>query len=262
MKYIFPLIILFVAIPAWSQTATDNSYQVGAVIYYQQSAEYRALAYQAFNTARAQIEQDKKLSKKLPKQERKKPKAVVVDIDETVLDNSPFLAKEAKYNIPFTIDEFYEWKRTLLAQPVPGALDFLIYAESKGFEVFYVSNVPNSFMKVTIAGLQRYNFPFADEEHIRLITDVSSKEPRRVAIAETHRIVLLIGDNLNDLSLAFENVSNKERMKTVDDRKNEFGARFIVLPNAVYGAWENNLYKGKSSEAEKKEARANALESY
>src|SRR6476620_4169989 len=80
--------------------AADLSYQIGAIIYQQKSAEYRALAYQAFNLARWQLDADfeKKNVKKLLKAERKRPRAIIVDIDETVLDNSPANAYGAKNN--------------------------------------------------------------------------------------------------------------------------------------------------------------------
>src|SRR5262245_8690291 len=67
----------------------NNDYQLGATLFMQKAAEYRALCFQAFNWARRTLEDDEKTSKKLPKAQRKMPRAVVVDIDETVLDNSP-----------------------------------------------------------------------------------------------------------------------------------------------------------------------------
>src|SRR6187551_219873 len=70
---------------ASAQTASDYEYQVGAVLFMQKSAEYRALAYQAFNLARWQLDADldKENVKKLPREERDRPRAIVVDIDET-----------------------------------------------------------------------------------------------------------------------------------------------------------------------------------
>src|SRR5437016_2303676 len=83
----------------------NNEYQVGAILYMQKAGEYRALAYQAYNIARLQLDSDfdKKNLKKLPKDEQKKPRAVMVDIDETVLDNSPANAYSVKNRLPFNI---------------------------------------------------------------------------------------------------------------------------------------------------------------
>lgn len=244
-------------------SAIDNSYQIGAILFHQKAAEYRALTYQAFNLAQMRLDLDKKLSKKLTKAERKKPRAIVVDADETVLDNSPFQAKVAKENKPFSINEFFEWKKTGKSKAVPGSLEFLNYAKQQGFDIFYVSNVPNSFKEVTIAGLKNLGFPDAKDENVMLITDSSSKEPRRQKIAETHRIVMLIGDNLNDLSVAFESKSIAERFSEVDKSKDLWGTKFIVIPNAMYGAWENAIYENQRlTEEQKKQKRIESLNLY
>lgn len=241
----------------------DNEYQIGAMLFHQKAAEYRALVYQAFNLAKMRLDADKKEIKKLPKAERKKPRAIIVDADETVLDNSPYMAKLAKENKPFSIQEFFEWKESGKSKAVPGAVEFLNYAKQKGVEIFYVSNVPNSFKVVTIENLKQNGFPDAKPENVMLITDSSSKEPRRQKVAETHRIVMLIGDSLNDLSVAFEGKTVADRFAEVEKAKEMFGTKFIVIPNVMYGAWESAVYEGRRlDEAQKKEKRANALETY
>lgn len=244
-------------------TTVENEYQVGAVLFQQKAAEYRALTYQAFNLAQMQLDADKKLSKRLPRSERKKPRAIVIDIDETALDNSPAQAKLIKENEAFTIESFFDWKKAMKAKPVPGALEFLKYAKSKGIDIYYVSNVPNSFKEVTIEGLKLLGFPDADGEHVMLITDKSSKEPRRQKVAETHRIVMLIGDSLNDLSVVFEGKSVEDRFAEVDKARQLWGTKYIVIPNPTYGAWESAIYEGKRlSDIEKKAKRHEALETY
>src|SRR4051812_5915046 len=82
---------------AMVQTGADNEYQAGATLYMQKAAEYRALAYQAFNLAHWQLDADLagKNKSDIPKADRRRPRAVMVDIDETMLDNSPAQA----YNI-------------------------------------------------------------------------------------------------------------------------------------------------------------------
>ena len=92
----------------------------------QKAAEYRALTYQAFNIARMQLDADfdKKNLKKLPKAERKMPRAVVVDIDETVLDNSPAQASNIKNRLPFDLKNWYAWGEMRKAKAIPGAVDF------------------------------------------------------------------------------------------------------------------------------------------
>ena len=104
------------------QATADNEYQVGATLYMQKAGEYRALAYQAFNLARWQLDADldKKNVKKLPKAEQKKPRAVMVDIDETVLDNSPAQAYNIKNRQAFALKDWYAWGEMRKAKAIPG----------------------------------------------------------------------------------------------------------------------------------------------
>jgi 5'-nucleotidase (lipoprotein e(P4) family) len=241
-------------------------YQIGAILYQQKSGEYRALAYQAFNLARLRLDQDldKKYLKQLPKAERKRPRAIVVDIDETVLDNSPSNAYMAKNNLPFNVKDWYAWGEMRKAKPVPGAVEFLNYAVSKGVKIFYISNRDEVQKQATIDNLRNagFNDVSADNVQLRQVVTISTKEPRRTAVAEKYRIVMLMGDNLDDFSDMFEAKSMSDRFAAVEKNRDLFGKRFIVLPNAMYGTWESAIYEYKRglSETQKAEIRANALE--
>jgi len=251
-----------------AQTASivaDNEYQVGAVLFMQKAAEFRALAYQAFNLGRWQLDADfdKKNIKTLPKAERKMMRAVVVDVDETVLDNSPHQAELIKNRMPFTNTVWTAWVNRRQAKPIPGAVEFLKYANSKGVRVFYVSNRNEAEKQGTIDNLKAVGFPDVSDETVLVRTTESGKEPRRQSIAAKHRIVLLMGDNLNDFSNVFERKSVADRFSEVDRVKDLWGKRFIVLPNAMYGDWESAIYEyGRLSEVEKTQKRLSALESY
>lgn len=241
----------------------DNEYQVGAVLYMQKAGEYRALAYQAFNLARWQLDADldKKNAKKIPRAERNKPRAVMVDIDETVLDNSPPQAYAIKNRLPFNLKDWYAWGEMRKAKAIPGAVDFLNYADSKGVRVFFVSNRDEVQKQATIDNLKNVGFTNISSENVLLHTDTSSKEPRRQKILAKYRIVFFMGDNLDDHSNVFEKRSIADRFAEVDKAKDLFGKRYILLPNAIYGTWENAIYDYKNlPEAQKAEKRANALE--
>lgn len=245
-----------------AQAKADNEYQVAATLYMQKAGEYRALAYQAFNWAQATLDADEKTKKKLPKAERKKPRAVVVDIDETVLDNSPAQAYLIKNREPFsTTGNWYPWGEMRKAKAIPGAVDFLNYAHQKGIKVFYVSNRDEVQKQATIDNLIKVGFPDATAETVQLRQTESSKEARRQAISQKYRIVILVGDNLDDLSNVFEKKSVPDRFAEVDKARALFGSKFIVLPNAMYGTWENAIYEyGRLTEAQKAEKRVNSLE--
>src|SRR5207253_751537 len=82
-----------------------------------------------------------------------------------------------------------------------------------------------------------------DNAHLLLRQTTSGKEPRRQQVLAGHEIVMLIGDNLADLSSLFDKKPMDERLKNTDISAGEFGNRFIVIPNPVYGDWEGSLYK-------------------
>lgn len=238
-------------------------YQVAAILFQQKAAEYRALSYQGFNLARWQLDADldKKNVKKLPKAERKRPRAIVVDIDETVLDNSPAQAYSVKNHLPFNLQDWYKWGDMRKAKALPGSVDFLNYAVSKGVKVFYISNRDEVQKQVTIDNLKNVGLADISAENVMLRTSGSGKEPRRKTVSDKYRIVLLMGDNLDDFSDVFERKSAADRFAEADKIKELWGKRFIVLPNAMYGTWENAIYEyGRLSEAQKAEKRANALE--
>lgn len=250
---------------AVQQGTANNEYQVGGVLFMQHAGEYRALAYQAFNFAHWQLDADfnKKNLKKLPKALRKMPRAVVVDVDETVLDNSPQQAFSIKKHLPFTPAIFTEWVNLRKAKAIPGAVDFLNYAHQKGVKVFYVTNRNASEKQGTIDNLRAVGFPDATEETVQVRADTSSKEVRRLAISSKYRIVLLMGDNLNDFSNIFEKQSVAERFGQVDKSREMFGKKFIVLPNVMYGDWESAIYEYKSSsDSEKTMKRNEALQGF
>ena len=236
---------------------SNNNHLINAVLYQQTAAEYRALCYQAFNLAHLQLDRSLRIMDLMKQQ------AIVVDIDETVLDNSPYEAKCILDNILYP-EYWDEWMNESSAKPVPGALEFLNYAESKGIEVFYITNRKEKYREQTLKNLQNTGFPFATNDHLLLRTDSSSKKARRDKVSETHTIIMLIGDNLNDFSEIFEKKSIPERFELTDKMQKEFGTRFIVLPNVMYGEWEGALYDYdySKSTAEKSEVRHEKLKSF
>ena len=234
-------------------TVSRNEYTMAALNWMQISGEYRALCYQAFNVARMTL--DVELSKK----PAKKP-AVVVDIDETVLDNSPYQARQIANGEQYPVG-WQSWTDEAKAMAVPGAKEFLNYAVSKGADVFYITNRRPSEAPGTLNNLRSLGFPQADTLHIMFREAESNKEARRRKVSETHSILVLCGDNLNDLSDAYDGRLNPERNQRVDQMKNEWGHRFIVLPNPLYGDWDGAMfnYNFNLSDAAKDSARKAVL---
>lgn len=222
------------------KTIPNKEHTIQALLWQQNAAEYKALTYQAYNLAQFQLD------KILAENDFLKPLAIVTDIDETVLDNSPYSGKQVELDENYSSLRWAEWVKKIKAKEIPGALSFFNYAKSKGVEVFYISNRSATQTKETIENLKLYDFPFADETHVMLKTSSSEKETRRNNVRKTHEIVLFLGDNLSDFSSVFENHSTAQRNKSADSLKVLFGKKYIVFPNPIYGDWETKgILEGK-----------------
>jgi 5'-nucleotidase (lipoprotein e(P4) family) len=246
------------------QTSVDNEYQTGAILWTQSSAEYRALAYQTFVLARLRLDENLRNRELRGSARRSAPRAaLIVDADETVLDNTRFQAELVLRNLPYDPQAWRAWCQRSEAGAVPGAVDFLTYASRRGVRVFYITNRREAEKAGTIANLQKLGFPNVSDETVmeREEGAPASKESRRQKVAARYRILLLVGDNLNDFSDHFSGKSIAERAAQVDRERAEFGTRFIVVPNPMYGDWENAVYENKSglTDAEKRAYRRMAL---
>ncbi len=235
---------------------SPNEHLVMATLYTQTAAESRALCYQAFQLARLRLDE-------ALKQKSAKTPAIVTDIDETLLDNSPYEAYCILSGKSYPT-RWKEWVHLAKAKPVPGAREFLTYADQKGVDIFYISNRKQALLQSTMKNLKEAGFPQVREAHILLRTTTSSKETRRQAVAATHEILLLLGDNLNDFAQVFEHKSVDRRFALADSLRQLFGRKFIVLPNPMYGEWEGALYDyhWRMSARQKNEARKKALKGF
>jgi len=237
----------------------DNEYQVGAILWTQSSGEKAALAYQAFALARMTLDRDLRMNRR-----GRIKRAVIVDVDETIIDNSRFQAMLVKNHQAYSGKLWTEWVNRAEATALPGAVEFLRYANSRGVRVFYITNRKDIEREGTATNLKKLGFPNVNIETLLIRTDPnsSSKEPRRQTVGAKYHVVLLMGDNLNDFAEVFENSKTVvSRLSAVEQNKNQFGAHFIVLPNPMYGDWENAIYdyNNKLNEAEKNARRKASL---
>lgn len=241
-----------------------------ATLWVQTSAEYRATAWQAYAAAResllraladpswtAAVEQEGRDFAGLPP-------AVVLDVDETVLDNTPFQARMILDGATFDPQAWTVWVDEAAAPPVPGAREFLRLVDSLGVAAFYVTNRDEAHEAATRRNLEGAGLP-VDPEVDTVLTRgeregwTSDKSSRREAVAERYRIVLVIGDDFNDFVAARLPRADRERL--ADRYRDRWGERWIVLPNPNYGSWEGALYPpGDRSDDEEARLRLEALE--
>jgi 5'-nucleotidase (lipoprotein e(P4) family) len=228
-----------------------------AAIYQQKASEYKALTLQAYNIAYQRLDA-------ATAQPTTKPFAVVTDVDETVLDNSPYNVHQALLRNTYNDTSWTHWTSLADADTVPGALSFFKYAASKNVEVYYITNRSSAEQKSTINNLKKWNFPYADEAHVLTKTTTSSKDARRAQVAADHNVLLWFGDNLGDFEGLFDHQSSEKRDSLVTQQAADFGKRFIVLPNAMYGEWQNALihYNYKASNKAKADSIIHVLKNY
>ena len=242
-----------------SEVKNSNEYKVQAQVWTQNSAEYRALCFQAFNTAKIYIDSFLSSEKKYDR-----PLAIITDVDETVLDNSPYDGKLILEDVSYDRESWVEWGNLEIAEAIPGSLEFLTYAYEKGIKVFYVSNRYSEQLESTVNNLKKLGFPNVSKSTVLLRSDSRSKSERRNSISSRHEVIMLIGDNLSDFNDEFEVKISEERINYTNQMRENFGTKLIVLPNPNYGDWESNgLFGGESFDnIEKDSIRKSNIKSY
>ncbi|MDQ0418862.1 5'-nucleotidase (lipoprotein e(P4) family) [Croceifilum oryzae] len=231
--------------------------QVMADVWFQTAGESKALYYQGYNIGKM------KLDEALKKKTQKKP-AIVLDLDETVLDNSPYQAMTAKEGkgYPYKWDD---WIQAAKAEALPGAVSFLQYANEKGVSIYYISNrKQKNQLEATVKNLKNLGIPQADADHVLLQGEnEKGKDERRKKVTAEREIVLFFGDNLSDFQ-AFDQKNVKDRNQAVESVRSSFGEKFIVFPNPMYGDWESAVYQydSKKSDADKDKARKDAMHTF
>jgi acid phosphatase len=233
-----------------------------STLYVQTAAEYGALTQQVFRSARQQMQRALEDASwtAFPAQEsaagyRDQPPAVVVDVDETVLDNSPYQARLIADGESYATETWHAWAREERAEGIPGAVRFARAADAAGVTVIYLTNRDAAIEAATRRNLEALGFPFPEDGRDVILTQGEEpgweeKEPRREAVADDFRILLLLGDNLGDFVAGVDRAPEARR-RLAARYADYWGRRWFVLPNPQYGSWEGALYEydyGLSSE--------------
>lgn len=211
------------------------------LLWMRTSAEYRALAYQGYNVAMNAV----KMAVTDPSHQRK-PLAIVLDADETVVDNTKLMGESivngnGRFDAPWWRQAVHQGK----SQAMPGAVEFLNEVHKQGVEIFYVSNryAPVN-LDVTIQNFKELGFPSVDKDHVLLFEKDSDKQPRFDMIAKKYYVIVYMGDNAGDFPIGTKGKTLAERNAIIDAHKEDFGTTFVVFPNPAYGSWVSALAKG------------------
>lgn len=181
------------------------------------------------------------------------PPAVILDIDETCVDNILYAVDSIRTGQFHTTARFAAFVRSGRVAAVPGAREFLEAAHSRGVAIFYITNQRHDIEEPTRANLVKLGFPVdVSRDSVLTVGERpewnSDKESRRAHVAATHRVLLVFGDDFNDFVTAAEK-SVEERDALYEANIHMFGTKWFVLPNPVYGSWERAIVgRGRTPE--------------
>jgi len=242
--------------------ATDDN--LNAVLWVQRAAEYGAATITVYRAAADHL--DAALAEKhwdaLVPGERDNagktaalPPAVIMDVDETVLDNSPYQARLVRDGKEYDEVTWDQWVAEKKAKPVPGVVDFAKAAAAKGVTILYLSNRAEHLQAATLANLRDAGLPVADDSvFLGLGTFVegceqngSEKNCRRQLAGRKYRVLMQFGDQLGDFVEIVANTP-EGRAALLDEHRDWFGERWWMLPNPTYGSWEPALFNNAWSE--------------
>lgn len=263
-KIVFAILSLFLV-----SCATGNN-SLNATLWMQTAAEYRAITTAVYQSAADRLKEalkdpswsaDPNQMQHKGKYE-KLPPAIVLDIDETVLDNSPFQARMILDDTGFDPQQWDLWLSKAEARAIPGAVDFLQAAKKMGVEIIYITNrtckarIGNLYTcpqeQDTLLNLKKCGFPAIQNNDTILLQNeqpgwTSEKQSRRDLIAGKYRILMMFGDDLGDfLPNVKHNVTPEIRDRQVKKYQAYWGRKWFVLPNPDYGSWLGILNEPKT----------------
>ncbi len=244
--------------------AENNNFN--SLLWMQASAEYKANTIQAYRTALRNIDAALGDHKWTAAKEQvgdcsSLPPAIVMDIDETVLDNSRYMGKMVLEGGEWSAVTWNEWVAQQSATAVAGAVEFINAMKDKHVRVIFISNreckrgdksLAGSCQEAgTIENLEKVGVAGVLPEDVLLMGEqdgwTSEKKSRREYVSKKYRIVMLFGDDLGDfLPDVKSNITPEERDRLVGEYKNNWGRKWFMLPNPTYGSWINILRDPKS----------------
>jgi acid phosphatase len=230
--------------PAAPPPCRPGDAAISSTLWEQTAAEYLAITREVYGTARRNIDAalaDPSWSAldSPPPPAAGKP-AVILDVDETVLDTSSFQGDQIKSGTGYNEDRWHAFALGSAAVPIDAARDFLNEAERRGVAIFYVTNRKESEGEALARWLGSNGYP-AGTRLMR--ADTTDKTPRRISVGSQYRVIMLFGDDLNDFAAA-NSLSVADRAALVRANADRWGKSWYILPNPTYDSWERALVAG------------------
>jgi 5'-nucleotidase (lipoprotein e(P4) family) len=241
------------ASPQNTTPADDN---LNAVAWTQTALEHDLIYLQTYRDAQMQLlgaMKDKDWDA-LPKDDRIAPykglkPAVILDIDETALDNSPYQARLIRSGGEYNEADWAAWCKEERARALPGAVAFTQFAAKHGIAVIYISNRSQDLDTATIDNLRNVGFPVSGPQAFLGLGTVlrgcdqvgTEKNCRRQLVSQHYRVLMQFGDQLGDFASVLAN-TDAGRAQAIAPYMAWIGTRWFVLPNPTYGSWEPALF--------------------
>lgn len=247
--------------------AKDSSLRhedLDAILWVQTSGEYQAITRQTYRLAQlslkdaladpewtASLEQQKLADEDEIELAELKP-AVILDVDETVLNNSSYQVGLIDTESEYSRDGWKTYVEQKKSTPIAGAVEFVQACRDSGVQVLFVTNreheVEGSTRENLItAGLMVESDPDIVLSKYEKEEWKSDKISRRTELAKKYRLLLLVGDDLHDFASTGYHPTSEARSELVEKHPDWWGKKWIVLPNPNYGGWEQCLYDWKNS---------------
>ncbi|HVX80565.1 MAG TPA: HAD family acid phosphatase [Devosiaceae bacterium] len=255
------------AAPAAGEPQNDD---LDAVLWDQTSVEAKASSIGAYTLARFRLNQallDRRWTaaeEQVGQRYRRLPPAIILDVDDTVLNTSAYQAWTVTAGTSFTDKTWDDYVKAEKDVPIAGAVDFLKYAARRGVTIFYVTNRTAGQEAPTVEEMKKFGFPMGNGRVDTFLAVgekpdwKSAKGTRRAYIAQHYRIVLLIGDNMGDFTDKYKG-SLSERDAVYEADMKHWGHDWIQIANPTYGSFQSAPFANdysKSADEQRKEIKA------
>jgi 5'-nucleotidase (lipoprotein e(P4) family) len=219
-----------VSLPASSSTAPELPL---AIKWARDAAEFRGLYLQIYRQASARVEAE-------GPQHAPGTWAVILDADETVLDNTQYAVERSAAGLGFSQESWTTWVRRRAAPALPGSTEFLRLVRARGGKIAIVTNRLAIECPDTAARFDQLGLVY-DAMLCRPDGASSDKNPRFTLVASGAAfganapvaVIAYLGDNIQDFPLLSQQTKAQGDAGFAD-----FGARYFLFPNPVYGSWQ------------------------
>ncbi|UCC14802.1 MAG: 5'-nucleotidase, lipoprotein e(P4) family [Gammaproteobacteria bacterium] len=251
----FMVALVFSALPVGC-AAPPADERLHSTLWVQTSAEYQVSARQVYSIATERLEDS---IADLSHAERavgapgdQRPPAIIVDVDETVLENSGHTARGILARRGYSRETWRAWVLESAAPAVPGAVPYLEAAAAMDVTIFYVTNRKHDLEEATRRNLIAVGCPLRTDIDVVLTRRerpewTRDKTSRREYVAERYSVLQLVGDDLVDFVSIPAGATDEDRVALAESHSGRWGTVWFVLPNPIYGTWEQALMPGGDS---------------